>query len=135
VSSCDSAALIVRHVHTSKHSAILIAACKLACTLPLQLRRHMKERAEELSMLERTTEGYSLEQKRDKLQSKTHVKVLSNGGSVAPAAIATIEQYFSSNPAEVAAAWRDAHDGVTVRKLPADDNRPGLAGTLFVYSY
>jgi predicted component of type VI protein secretion system len=93
----------------------------------------MQERADELSMPERTTEGYSLQQKRDRLQSRSHVKVLNNGGSAqattADQQIATIEQYFSSNPAEVAAAWRDAHDGVTVRKLPADDDRPGLAGT------
>jgi hypothetical protein len=93
----------------------------------------MQERADELSMPERTTEGYSLQLRRDQLQTRSHVKVLRNGGSgdaaTASQQIATIEQYFSSNPAEVAAAWRDAHDGVTVRKLPADDDRPGLAGT------
>jgi hypothetical protein len=100
----------------------------------------VQERADELSVLERTTEGYSLLQKREQLRSKSHVKVLRNGGSgdaaTASQQIATIEQFFSSNPAEVAAAWRDAHDGVTVRKLPADDDRPGLAGTyLICYTY
>jgi hypothetical protein len=93
----------------------------------------MQERTDELRVLGRTTEGYSLQQKREQLHSNSHVKVLRNGGSgdaaTASQQIATIEQYFSSNPAEVAAAWQDAHDGVTVRKLPADDDRPGLAGS------
>jgi hypothetical protein len=96
----------------------------------------MQKRAEEMRKLMLSKQGYTVSAECRKLEARSYVDVIQNGcsGDLKTAIVAAIEPFFSSDATVVAAAWHAAHDGVTVRKLPADDKRPGLAGTLNINS-